>query len=238
MLFRSIEEVRDELKIDNVVCVDRIGMSGGLALFCDSEWDVKLRTWSKSHIDVIVTKKDGVSWRLTGIYRHLEKLKHIETWNLMRLLHQQATLPWICIGNFNKILSVNEKQGGEPRSEWQMANFREVLDDCRLRDMGFKGARFTWCNWRYEQDRVYVRLDRGVANQEWYDLFPHFDVHHLSFSNSDHVAIRVQLRRQPLFQIRMYKNRFWFEEAWVKDEGCKDTIANAWSISFNGSPMF
>ena len=145
-------------------------MSGGLALFWDSEWDVKLRTWSKSYIDVIVTEKDGVSWRLTGIYGHPEKLKRIETWNLMRLFHQQATLPWICIGDFNEILSANEKQGGEPGSEWQMANFREVLDDCRLRDMGFKGARFTWCNRRDEQDRLYVRLDRGVANQEWYDL--------------------------------------------------------------------
>ena len=83
---------------------------------------MKLKTLSKSHIDVIVTEKDGVSWRLTGIYRHPEKLKRIKTWNLMRLLHQQVTLR-ICIGNFNEILLANEKQGGEPRSEWQMANF-------------------------------------------------------------------------------------------------------------------
>ena len=157
---------------------------------------MNLKTLSKSYIDVIVKEKDGVSWRLTGIYRHPKKLKPIETWNLMRLLHQQVTLPWICIGDFNEILSVNEKQGVEPRSEWQMANFREVLDDCKLRDMGFKGARFTWCNWRDEQDWVYVRLDCGVANQGWYDLFPHFEVHHLSFANSDHMAIGVRLRRQ------------------------------------------
>ena len=80
---------------------------------------MKLKTLSKSHIDVIVTEKDGVLWRLKGIYG---QLKRIETWNLMRLLHQQVILPWICIGDFNKILSANEKQGGEPRSEWQMAN--------------------------------------------------------------------------------------------------------------------
>ena len=104
--------------------------------------------------------------------------------------------------------------------------------------MGFKGARFTWCDRRDEQDRVYVRLDRGVANQEWYDLFPHFDVHHLSFSNSDHMAIRVQLRRQSQFQIGMYKKGFRFKEVWVKDKGYEDAIANAWSISFNGSLMF
>ena len=37
---KGIEEVKNELKIDNVVCVDRIGMSGGLALFWDSELGV------------------------------------------------------------------------------------------------------------------------------------------------------------------------------------------------------
>ena len=88
-----------------------------------------------------------------------------------------------------------------------------MVDNCRLRDMGFKGACFTWCNRRDEQDWVYVRLDRGVANQELYDLFPHFEVHHLSFSNSDHMAIGVRLRRQSQFQIGMYKKQFWFEEA-------------------------
>ena len=36
----------------------------------------------------------------------------------------------------------------------------------------------------------------------------------------------------------MHKKRFHFEEAWVKDEGYEDTIANAWFVSFNGSPMF
>ena len=30
---KGIEEVRNELKIDNIVCVDRIGMGGGLTLF-------------------------------------------------------------------------------------------------------------------------------------------------------------------------------------------------------------
>ena len=96
---KGIEEVRDKLKIDNVVYVDRTGMGGGLALLWDSEWDVKLKTLSKSHTDVIVIEKDGVSWRLTGINGHPEKLKRIEAWNLMHLLHQQVTLPWICIGD-------------------------------------------------------------------------------------------------------------------------------------------
>ena len=52
------------------------------------------------------------------------------------------------------------------------------------------------------------------------------------------MAIGVRLRRQSQFQIGMCKKRFHFEEAWVKDEGCEDTIANAWFVSFNGSPMF
>ena len=55
-------------------------MGGGLALLWDLELDVNLKTLSKSHIDVIVIEKDGVSWRLIGISGYPEKLKRIETW--------------------------------------------------------------------------------------------------------------------------------------------------------------
>ena len=43
------------------------------------------------------------------------------------------------LGDFNEILLAEEKQGGLDRPEWQMLNFREALDFCSLKDLGFNG---------------------------------------------------------------------------------------------------
>lgn len=50
--------------------------------------------------------------------------------------------------DFNKILLAEEKQGWLDRLERQMQSFHDALDFCRLKDLGFNGFLFTWCNRR------------------------------------------------------------------------------------------
>ena len=49
------------------------------------------------------------------MYGHPEEERKAETWRLMRHLHACGTLPWLCLGDFNEILSSDEKRGGNPR---------------------------------------------------------------------------------------------------------------------------
>ncbi|KAF4393898.1 hypothetical protein F8388_018389 [Cannabis sativa] len=42
--------------------------------------------------------------------------------------------PWLCIGDFNEIVSLSEKVGGRDRLPGVMDGFKEVLDDCRFID--------------------------------------------------------------------------------------------------------
>ena len=53
------------------------------------------------------------------------------------------------IGDFNKILSNREKLGRAERAERQMQDFREALEVCGLKDLGFKGSWFAWNNRRH-----------------------------------------------------------------------------------------
>ena len=73
------------------------------------------------------------------MYGHLEQELKMETWRLMRHLHARASLPWICLGDFNEILSSDEKKnGGNMRPMSLMVEFRHTLLHCGLVDMGFK----------------------------------------------------------------------------------------------------
>jgi hypothetical protein len=75
-------------------------------------------------------------------------------------------LPWVMLGDFNEILSNQEKEGGNLRPQRCMQQFRDALVDSELSDMGFMGEKFR------RRGRIRERLDRAVANQRWRDKFP------------------------------------------------------------------
>lgn len=86
--------------------------------------------------------KDNV-WRFTGFYGALETHLRTKSWVLLKDLHNWSDLPWLCAGDFNELLKSHEKLGGQLRPYWQMQQFREALDECRLLDLGFVGHKFT-----------------------------------------------------------------------------------------------
>lgn len=157
----------------NMLVVDSVGASGGLALFWRNEIDITLKSMSENHIDVVVKEADGLKWRFTGIYGESRSEEKNNTWELLRTLKDQCNLPWLCGGDFNEFLFNCEKKGGVPRSEACMVNFRQCLEDCDLHDLGFIGDMFTWRNHHHSAaSYTKERLDRAVANTAWRCSFP------------------------------------------------------------------
>lgn len=66
----------------------------------------------------------------------------------MRVFASTISNPWAVIGDFNSILSTDEKLGGTPHNLSKSLPFIECLHDCDLTDMGYTGQAFTWCNER------------------------------------------------------------------------------------------
>ena len=91
--------------------------------------------------------------------------KH-ESWTLLKHLHSRSTAPWLCYGDFNEILTMEEKQGGLIRPLRPMQEFREALLQCGLVDLGFQGNIFTWSNGQEGEGFVQERLDRAYGTIE------------------------------------------------------------------------
>lgn len=98
-------------------------------------------------------------------------------------------MSWLRFGDFNEILFHFEKWGGRDRPEKQLKEFQEVLNDCELRDLGFKGNPFTWCNNREGDQRVLEWLDRFLTNFLWCSVFPNGGVNHSFAAYSDHYLV-------------------------------------------------
>lgn len=73
-------------------------------------------------------------------------------------------------GDINEELYSREMQGVRERNMIQMRNFRDILKDCSLMDLGSVNGRFTFTNKRKGNQETKARLDRFLANKEWMEL--------------------------------------------------------------------
>ena len=81
--------------------------------------------------------------------------------------------------------------GGAPRPQRQMDGFREVVNTCDFKDLGYCVLDFTWCNMQERNNRIYLRLDRALATNDWISYFNGTRVLHLVDSTSDHCALLI-----------------------------------------------
>ena len=189
--------------------VQRQGKGGGLAMFWRKEVNLEIKSFSRHHIDAVVTEEGfGFKWRLTSFYGHPKTHWRKESCRYLDTLNRQFHLPCLCFGDFNEILSVEEKLRGAPRSQQQMEAFRNIINKCGFKDMGYSGFDFTWCNQQEGDNRVYLRLDRVLATPRWTEHFPNVRVQHLKDTTFNHCPIL--LADSNTFQ-RCGKCRLFFE---------------------------
>lgn len=166
--------------------VDSHGTGGGLAFLWKREGDITIRDSCYHYIDFEVNIDQVGRWRYTGYYGCPEREKRHESWNMLRDLALRSELPWCIIDDFNDIMLETEKQGGCEQPRRLSEGFTAAINDCQLLDLGFNGSMFTWERSRGSDRWVQERLDRGLANKQWIDMFPQDEVMVLDVSKFDH----------------------------------------------------
>ena len=124
----------------------------------------------------------------------------------------------------------NEKQGWLDRSERQMQSFCDALDFCCLKDLGFNGFPFTWCNKRARDQKFWIRLDRDVALVDWILQFPSSSIHHLDAFHSNHKPILLCSDSEINHFYRKGRS-FCFKAMWLKDDTCDKVVRKPWGDS-------
>ena len=72
-----------------------------------------------------------------------------------------------------------------------MDEFRDAVNSCGFKDLGYNGTNYTWCNMQEGENRMYFRLDWALATSEWMEQFKEARVYHIVDSTSDHCALLV-----------------------------------------------
>ena len=133
-------------------------------------------------------------------------------------------------------MGLSEKEGGASRLASQMERFKEVIDVCGLKDIGFIGPRFTLLYQKLDGTQIRERMDRALATCDWMGKFPTAKLYHLSSSVSDHCPLALHfVRRQ---KKRRYHRPFKFESMWLKNAKCEEVVQKAWDVGLMTDSVF
>ena len=64
------------------------------------------------------------------------------------MLSNLYDLPWALMGDFNEVISEEEKSGGNPICQRRVRAILDYMNECQMMDLGFSGPKFTWTNKR------------------------------------------------------------------------------------------
>ena len=109
---RKMESVCLKLDLTNMFVVECVRKSSSVALFSDSVCDVKIQNFSHLHINVVIHSPGiDVPWKFSSFYGHPEIAKRHESGELLQHLEQFLPEPWVCVVDFNEVVTMEEKQG-------------------------------------------------------------------------------------------------------------------------------
>jgi hypothetical protein len=139
------------LGYDGFIATENSGFSGGIVAVWKVDCfivNLEIKKFQFLHLKVNYPKSRP--WFFTAIYASPHENNRCSMWNDLKNIASNMKDPWLLAGDFNDILSINEKKGGAPASIRKCNLFKERVDACHLLDVGFVGAKYTWCglSWR------------------------------------------------------------------------------------------
>ncbi|KAK4286586.1 hypothetical protein QN277_003122 [Acacia crassicarpa] len=165
---------------------------------------------------------------LTCVYALPHSGLRMTLWDKLKLLAGRINLPWAVWGDFNDILTPNERIGGAGVSHGRINWFQNRTQECNLVDLGASGPKFTWKGPRIRGfSRLFERLDRVFANLALIAQFPNCSVKNLPRTRfSDHNPILLNLG--VLVKVRR-NNPFRFEAMWMAHDDFNNFLRGQWN---------
>ena len=147
-------------------------------------------------------------WIVSCVYGPPTRSDKLAFWDWFTSVGTNFDAPWLCIGDFNSMLSQLEKLAGRPVNNSSTKNFRNFVDQLGTIDLGFAGNPFTRCNNSHSFSSIKERLDRGLASQRWIPFHPDFALLYSPAFNSDHNPISLNTNNHSSYLRRPFR----FEE--------------------------
>ncbi|XP_062155223.1 uncharacterized protein LOC133863288 [Alnus glutinosa] len=128
----------------------------------------------------------GGSWMISAVYGATHGLERRSLFKeLTEVKVAMGRKPWLITGDFNVIRFLDEKWGKEGFSCYEK-EFVDCIQNLEVDDIAYTGCFHTWTNKQIGADFVSKKLDRVLANGDWFATFSNTVVEFLERGVSDH----------------------------------------------------
>ncbi|XP_026459749.1 uncharacterized protein LOC113360455 [Papaver somniferum] len=202
---------------------------GNLWLF----WNVSLSTPQVISMSIQIVTVSIREVLVSSVHAHVKKSQRKFLWSEMEII-SQLQKPWVVLGDFNAIISLEEKFGGKSPNRISMMDFIHCLNECNLIQAPSTGQQYTWSNCQQGTKIILCVLDRVVFNPLWLQKYGDWGYK---------VGLRIVSDHAPLLcgcaSIPRPKNVPWkFQKMWIDHPSFLSEVKKVWTENIIGDPTF
>ncbi|XP_074306090.1 uncharacterized protein LOC141641320 [Silene latifolia] len=166
---------------------------------------------------------------VTFVYAFNARHDRRELWTNLQSISSQMSVPWLCFGDFNVVLNMDERLGSTHVQLADIAEFSQCLDTCSLVDHPATGCHYTWNNKQGDGLSRWVKLDRILASPQWFASL-HYTATFMNAGVSDHspCLVNVDGMASPC------RSTFKYLNCWALSPQFQDTVHMGWNSYYYG----
>ncbi|XP_060178252.1 uncharacterized protein LOC132608207 [Lycium barbarum] len=132
--------------------------------------------------------------------------------------------PWIIWGDFNAILTSQDRLNGASITSHDIKDFADCVQALNINELMWGGEYYTWSNKQRGANRVYSRIDRAFGNDEWMLQYGQLGVDYGLPHISDHTPMIITLKDdKPCIKIP-----FQFFNVWEDHDQFLTLVDESW----------
>ncbi|KAI0510829.1 hypothetical protein KFK09_011438 [Dendrobium nobile] len=213
--------------------VPSVGLSGGLLILwrCDLADFTVVKHSSQMVVGNLKMINKG-DWKIALVYGSTDVQERKFLWeDLGRQCDDDS--PLIIGGDFNCILSQEEKRGGKKfKMNQGSKDFPSFMINNDLHLVNSMGPKYTWCNNKSGSNRIWEKLDRCLINSSAMNFLHLALVKHLPRFASVHCPLVMELFK-PVNSVR---KDIRYEEVWATYYGATALVKKIWEKKCSGNP--
>ncbi|XP_019265436.1 PREDICTED: uncharacterized protein LOC109242998 [Nicotiana attenuata] len=155
-------------------------------------------------------------------------------WDQLRDINAVTNGPWLIMGDFNSVLSVEDRINGVPVHQNEVVDFKQCISDIGVGLINKKGMQFSWSNKRGAEDGIYGHIDWAFGNAEWFWLYAGIEAIYLVPGCSDHIPILLNTEVHRMKVKKPYR----LLTVMLQQEEYKAAVENVWRQDLQGYTMY